>query len=78
MGAAAEDRQELKAALDEVESQLREMSTQEVLADEELEWSIGAVFVVARVVSTSPVVLELEASRGLLRRVAQTRTVTLD
>lgn len=67
----------LSAALDEVERQLRSMPSSQVLSDEELEWSFGAVFVDAQVRSADPLFVELEASQGVLRRSSETRIVRL-
>ncbi|KRF25830.1 hypothetical protein [Phycicoccus sp. Soil803] len=75
---SAEEIQSLAAALDDVEGQLRSMPTHELLADEDLERSIGTVFIEARVVTVRPLVIALEASRGVPLRVSQSRTVTLD
>jgi hypothetical protein len=68
---------QLSAALDEVERQLRSMSRGEVLGDEELEWFVGAVVVVAEVRHSGPLEIELEASHGFLRRTLLRRVVTL-
>lgn len=70
-------RDELLAALDEVERQLASMPVSEVLRAEDLEWSWGAVFVWAQVTDEPPTV-ELEAmTGGLRRRATMTRTITL-
>jgi hypothetical protein len=68
---------EVAAALDEVERQLRSMPRLEIRGQEDLEWSIGSVFVDARVRSTEPPIVELEASRGVFRRASERRSVTL-
>lgn len=65
-------------ALDEVERQLREMPVEEVLASEDLEWSVGSFFVVATASGARPTVVNVEASRGVIRRSSQRRTVVLD
>jgi hypothetical protein len=67
----------LSAALDEVERQVRSMARSEILGDEDLEWSIGAVFVAAQVRSSDPLKVELEASQGTLLRSSLRRDVTL-
>jgi hypothetical protein len=64
-------------ALDEVERQLKAMSHSEIPGSEDLAWFIGAVQVEAEVHSADPLVIELEASRGVLRRSTARRTVTL-
>lgn len=72
------DQRDLWAALDEVEQQLKSMPDGEVVGAEDLEWSIGAVYVQAQVQSAVPLVVEVEASRGFLRRSSERRVVTLD
>ena len=69
---------DLSAALDEVERQLRSMPGSEVLGHEDLEWSIGTIFVDAQVRSTDPLVIDLEASQGVLGRSSEKLIVRLD
>jgi hypothetical protein len=65
-------------ALEEVERQLREMPLEEVAAGQDLEWTFGRFYVVAKASGTRPTVVDIEASRGVIRRAVQRRTVTLD
>lgn len=67
----------LSAALDEVQSQLESMSPGEIVCQEDLEWSIGPVFVQVNVRSGIPLVVDMEASQGLVRRTLR-RSVNLN
>lgn len=70
---------ELDAALDQASEQLRDMSRDEIVDQEDLAWSFpSGVYVEPEVVSSEPLVVRLEASKGVsLRRVSVSRTIQL-
>lgn len=70
---------ELDDALDEATEQLRCMSPNEVVGQEDLAWSFpGGVYVEPEVLSDDPLIVCLEASKGIWpRRASATRTLRL-
>lgn len=80
MSAPTEIPRELEAALDQVTAQLRTMEGGEIVDQEDLAWSLpDGSYVEVAVVSAEPLVVRLDASKGLgFRRIAATRIVPLD
>jgi hypothetical protein len=74
-----ESSRELDAALDEATEQLREMAPDEIVDQEDLAWSFASgVYVVPEVLSDEPLVVRLEASKGMWpRRASATMTLRL-
>lgn len=79
MQRSPERSRELDAALDEATEQLRQMSYDEVVDQEDLAWSFpNGAHVQPGVLSDEPLVVRLEASKGVwLRRVSANRTIQL-
>lgn len=80
MSAPTEIPRELEAALDQVTAQLRTMEGGEIVDQEDLAWSLpDGSYVQVAVVSAEPLVVRLDASKGLgFRRIAATRSVRLN
>lgn len=70
---------QLDDALDEATEQLQGMAPDEVVGQEDLAWSFpGGVYVEPEVLSDEPLIVRLEASKGISpRRTSATRTLRL-